>query len=82
MTEMELCADYRVYAFNYRRGEARRDRDATEIKAGENLKEKQVVTMTDATERSNKWRVNKNLLDRAIRKIEVNFASAVSLAKW
>lgn len=39
---------------------------------------KQVVTVTNATERSDKWRINKILLDLAIRKFEMNFAWAVS----
>ena len=54
MPEIELHADYRVYTLNYWRGKARRDRDAMETEAGENLMEKQVVALTNATERSNK----------------------------
>lgn len=70
MTGIESSADPRVDALNYWytcRG--RRNGDVMEAEVGENLKEKQAVTMTNATERSNKWRVNKILLDLAIRKV-------------
>lgn len=59
MTGIELSADFRVYALKHWRSKTRRDCDVMEAKVGENLKQKQVVTMTNATERSNKWRVNK-----------------------
>lgn len=74
MIGIESSAESRVYALNYwythiGRSRGRRNGDVMEAKVGENLKEKQAVTMTNATERSNKWRVNEILLYLAIRKV-------------